>query len=148
LTLWVWFRICNDSCDNDNDRDNDMNNLLLEMFEDRASSLVSSSSSKDTRNQARSRQRERNDEGVMYVPPQPTHPSCAQPSRKYTILTSIDGFDNTILLSKPPMVFSREDVRAFLECLKRVVLEDFPRWVVADLEGEEGDGGGAIKTLM
>ena len=49
---------------------------------------------------------------------------CTKLKENYSILTSIDGTHDNVLVVKPPMVFSKADADEFLQCFERVVLED------------------------
>ena len=43
---------------------------------------------------------------------------CTTLKEEYRVLTSIDGFDDNVLVVKPPLVFSEEDAEHFIECFK------------------------------
>jgi 4-aminobutyrate aminotransferase-like enzyme/Ser/Thr protein kinase RdoA (MazF antagonist) len=45
--------------------------------------------------------------------------------KDFKILMSVDGPDHNVLKIKPPMCFSKENAEYMLECLKRVLSEDF-----------------------
>lgn len=49
---------------------------------------------------------------------------CTTLKEKYSILTSIDGLRENVLVVKPPMCFSREDADEFVTCFERAVTED------------------------
>jgi ethanolamine-phosphate phospho-lyase len=49
---------------------------------------------------------------------------CTKLKEKHSILTSIDGPHDNVLVIKPPMVFSKADVDEFVGCFEKVVLED------------------------
>jgi len=49
---------------------------------------------------------------------------CTALKEKYSILTSIDGPHNNVLVIKPPMVFNKQDADEFVAGFKAVVLED------------------------
>lgn len=49
---------------------------------------------------------------------------CTTLKEKYSILTSIDGFHENVLVIKPPMCFSQADVDEFVSSFERAVLED------------------------
>eukprot|EP00934_Nitzschia_sp_Nitz4_P006495 Nitzschia sp. Nitz4//scaffold13_size275219//254641//256155//NITZ4_000927-RA/size275219-processed-gene-0.172-mRNA-1//-1//CDS//3329536173//6485//frame0 len=46
---------------------------------------------------------------------------CTQLKHKYKILSSIDGLHDNVLVVKPPLVFSRQDVDYFVDCLKQSI---------------------------
>ena len=49
---------------------------------------------------------------------------CSTLKEKYKILTSVDGpFDNVIVI-KPPMAFTKDDVLQFVSCFEKVLVED------------------------
>jgi ethanolamine-phosphate phospho-lyase len=49
---------------------------------------------------------------------------CTKLKEKYSILTSIDGPHDNVLVVKPPMVFSKADADEFVGCFEKVVLVD------------------------
>ena len=49
---------------------------------------------------------------------------CATLKDKYQILTSIDGTHDNVLVVKPPMTFSKEDVDRFVGCFELAVSKD------------------------
>jgi ethanolamine-phosphate phospho-lyase len=49
---------------------------------------------------------------------------CTKLKEKHSILTSIDGPHDNVLVIKPPMVFSKADVDELVGCFEKVVVED------------------------
>jgi 4-aminobutyrate aminotransferase-like enzyme len=49
---------------------------------------------------------------------------CTTLKEKYRILTSIDGPHNNVLVLKPPMVFSKENVDELISCFESAVTND------------------------
>lgn len=49
---------------------------------------------------------------------------CTTLKEKYSILTSIDGFHENVLVIKPPLCFSRADVDEFVSSFERAVSDD------------------------
>jgi len=49
---------------------------------------------------------------------------CTTLKERYSILTSIDGFHENVLVIKPPMCFSRADADEFVSCFELAVCED------------------------
>jgi hypothetical protein len=43
---------------------------------------------------------------------------------EYSILTSIDGPYNNVIVIKPPMVFSRNDAKYLLDCIQKALQHD------------------------
>ena len=56
---------------------------------------------------------------------------CTTLKEKYSILTSIDGFHENVLVIKPPMCFSRADADEFVHSFERAVSDDLQ--AVADV---------------
>lgn len=47
---------------------------------------------------------------------------CTQLKQEYSILTSIDGFDDNVLVVKPPLVFSKADVDTFVDAFEKAAI--------------------------
>lgn len=48
---------------------------------------------------------------------------CTQLKQKYSILSSIDGLHDNVLVVKPPMVFSKLDADHFVDCLQQALYD-------------------------
>ncbi|KAL3915115.1 MAG: hypothetical protein SGILL_005798, partial [Bacillariaceae sp.] len=48
---------------------------------------------------------------------------CTTLKEKHSILTSIDGFHDNVLVVKPPLVFSKADADHFIKCFEDAVME-------------------------
>ena len=79
----------------------------------------------------------RRGEPLFYSEPATQHTSllCIDLMRKRHILTSIDGPDDNVLVVKPPMVFTRENVDEFVRAIKITIKE-----INAILEEGEANG--------
>lgn len=51
---------------------------------------------------------------------------CSTLKEKYRVLTSVDGYHENVIVVKPPMCFTKADVREFVSCFEKVLATDLP----------------------